>query len=289
MRLAEEEWQISNEQQFLAAADRIICCILLCKCWQCPVQGHQTAASCILALLMSSLKMDGCDHFCISDGFSASNNCCQLLFQPASEMSACLWSTINMSGTNQSSVRLIVVTIKPGHCCVGRTSMLLVRSSGTRHPPGRAVSSFHASLLLASGNELLKIKLTYVLIVVTAAVAHWQNHDCVYRLHVYKWPICVQLVDDLLDFTSSENIMGKPAAADLKLGLATAPVLFASHQVGLVVSWDKFPFWMLLFVQWNFQVWFGIICVFWIEIVILIFACQWYISEMDCFVYYYYF
>ena len=40
-----------------------------------------------------------------------------------------------------------------------------------------------------------------------------------------------QLVDDLLDFVSSENIMGKPAAADLKLGLATAPVLFAAHQV----------------------------------------------------------
>jgi len=41
----------------------------------------------------------------------------------------------------------------------------------------------------------------------------------------------VQLVDDLLDFISSENIMGKPASADLKLGLATAPVLFAAHQV----------------------------------------------------------
>ena len=41
----------------------------------------------------------------------------------------------------------------------------------------------------------------------------------------------VQLVDDLLDFISSENIMGKPASADLKLGLATAPVLFAAEQV----------------------------------------------------------
>jgi len=41
------------------------------------------------------------------------------------------------------------------------------------------------------------------------------------------------LVDDLLDFISSENIMGKPAAADLKLGLATAPVLFAADQVCL--------------------------------------------------------
>ncbi|KAK2175645.1 hypothetical protein NP493_717g01054 [Ridgeia piscesae] len=40
--------------------------------------------------------------------------------------------------------------------------------------------------------------------------------------------IAFQLVDDLLDFTSSEALMGKPTAADLKLGLATAPVLFAA-------------------------------------------------------------
>lgn len=39
-----------------------------------------------------------------------------------------------------------------------------------------------------------------------------------------------QLVDDLLDFVSSTDAMGKPAAADLKLGLATAPVLFACEQ-----------------------------------------------------------
>lgn len=40
--------------------------------------------------------------------------------------------------------------------------------------------------------------------------------------------IAFQLVDDLLDFVSSADQLGKPAAADLKLGLATAPVLFAS-------------------------------------------------------------
>jgi len=42
--------------------------------------------------------------------------------------------------------------------------------------------------------------------------------------------IAFQLVDDLLDFISSESELGKPAAADLKLGLATAPVLFASEK-----------------------------------------------------------
>jgi decaprenyl-diphosphate synthase subunit 1 len=44
--------------------------------------------------------------------------------------------------------------------------------------------------------------------------------------------IAFQLVDDLLDFVASQAELGKPAAADLKLGLATAPVLFAC---------DKFP------------------------------------------------
>ncbi|CAG0891417.1 unnamed protein product [Darwinula stevensoni] len=39
-----------------------------------------------------------------------------------------------------------------------------------------------------------------------------------------------QVVDDILDFESSTELLGKPAAADLKLGIATAPVLFASEK-----------------------------------------------------------
>ncbi|XP_019865686.1 all trans-polyprenyl-diphosphate synthase PDSS1 [Aethina tumida] len=42
--------------------------------------------------------------------------------------------------------------------------------------------------------------------------------------------LAFQLVDDLLDFVSSSSQMGKPTAADLKLGLATAPVLFACEK-----------------------------------------------------------
>uniref|UniRef100_A0A3B4ZMM2 All trans-polyprenyl-diphosphate synthase PDSS1 n=1 Tax=Stegastes partitus TaxID=144197 RepID=A0A3B4ZMM2_9TELE len=42
--------------------------------------------------------------------------------------------------------------------------------------------------------------------------------------------IAFQLVDDVLDFTSGANQLGKPTAADLKLGLATGPVLFACQQ-----------------------------------------------------------
>ncbi|XP_044863159.1 all trans-polyprenyl-diphosphate synthase PDSS1 isoform X2 [Mauremys mutica] len=42
--------------------------------------------------------------------------------------------------------------------------------------------------------------------------------------------IAFQLIDDVLDFTSCADQLGKPAAADLKLGLATGPVLFACQQ-----------------------------------------------------------
>jgi len=42
--------------------------------------------------------------------------------------------------------------------------------------------------------------------------------------------IAFQLIDDWLDFSSNAKLLGKPAAADLKLGLATAPVLFAAEK-----------------------------------------------------------
>lgn len=42
--------------------------------------------------------------------------------------------------------------------------------------------------------------------------------------------LAFQLVDDMLDYTKSGRDLGKPAGADLKLGLATAPLLFAWKQ-----------------------------------------------------------
>ncbi|KAK0520635.1 coq1 putative hexaprenyl diphosphate synthase [Tilletia horrida] len=42
-----------------------------------------------------------------------------------------------------------------------------------------------------------------------------------------------QLVDDLLDFRTTSNMFGKPSGgADLRLGLATAPVLYAWQELG---------------------------------------------------------
>jgi geranylgeranyl pyrophosphate synthase len=40
-----------------------------------------------------------------------------------------------------------------------------------------------------------------------------------------------QIVDDILDFTGASSSLGKPAQADMSLGLATAPILFASETV----------------------------------------------------------
>jgi hypothetical protein len=39
-----------------------------------------------------------------------------------------------------------------------------------------------------------------------------------------------QLIDDLLDFTANTEALGKPTANDLRLGIATAPVLYAAEE-----------------------------------------------------------
>ena len=51
--------------------------------------------------------------------------------------------------------------------------------------------------------------------------------------------LAFQLVDDMLDYTISGEELGKPAGADLELGLATAPLLFAwknNSELGALVG-----------------------------------------------------
>jgi len=52
--------------------------------------------------------------------------------------------------------------------------------------------------------------------------------------HLYEYGchlgLAFQIVDDILDFTSSTNILGKPVGSDLKSGNLTAPVLFAIEE-----------------------------------------------------------
>ncbi len=47
----------------------------------------------------------------------------------------------------------------------------------------------------------------------------------------YHLGMAYQIVDDILDFTGASAGLGKPAQADLHLGLATAPILFAAESV----------------------------------------------------------
>jgi geranylgeranyl pyrophosphate synthase len=47
----------------------------------------------------------------------------------------------------------------------------------------------------------------------------------------YHLGMAFQIVDDILDFSGASSSLGKPAQADMSLGLATAPVLFAAENV----------------------------------------------------------
>merc|ERR1712146_14773 len=47
----------------------------------------------------------------------------------------------------------------------------------------------------------------------------------------YHMGMAFQIVDDILDFTGASATLGKPAQADMELGISTAPVLFASEEV----------------------------------------------------------
>ena len=48
----------------------------------------------------------------------------------------------------------------------------------------------------------------------------------------YHLGMAYQIVDDILDFTGASASLGKPAQADMILGLATAPILIASESAG---------------------------------------------------------
>jgi len=47
----------------------------------------------------------------------------------------------------------------------------------------------------------------------------------------YHLGLAYQIVDDILDFTGTSEALGKPAMADISLGLATAPILYAAEVV----------------------------------------------------------
>ena len=44
--------------------------------------------------------------------------------------------------------------------------------------------------------------------------------------------VCFQMVDDLLDFTADEKVLGKPVASDLREGKLTLPVIYLLRRGG---------------------------------------------------------
>jgi geranylgeranyl pyrophosphate synthase len=46
----------------------------------------------------------------------------------------------------------------------------------------------------------------------------------------YHLGMAYQIIDDILDFTGASAALGKPAQADMELGLATAPILYAAEE-----------------------------------------------------------
>lgn len=58
------------------------------------------------------------------------------------------------------------------------------------------------------------------------------RHITLYTVPVHDphSPPPAQLIDDTLDFSSSTAQLGKPGFADLRLGLATGPALYAAEE-----------------------------------------------------------
>ncbi|RPA98822.1 terpenoid synthase [Choiromyces venosus 120613-1] len=66
------------------------------------------------------------------------------------------------------------------------------------------------------------------------AVLGGATEDVAAKAYVYgrHLGLAFQLVDDMLDYTEDAEQIGKPAGADLELGLATAPVFYACEEFG---------------------------------------------------------
>jgi all-trans-nonaprenyl-diphosphate synthase len=64
------------------------------------------------------------------------------------------------------------------------------------------------------------------------------SEELIMQLYAYgrHLGLAFQIVDDILDFTSTDEVLGKPAGSDLKSGNLTAPVLFAMDEKPFLTS-----------------------------------------------------
>jgi octaprenyl-diphosphate synthase len=87
------------------------------------------------------------------------------------------------------------------------------------------------------------------------AVVGGATDEAELRLAEYAWNLgmAFQLIDDVLDFTAQENVLGKPVGGDLREGKVTLPLIYALQEcsaeehsaVGRVLqdrSYDNVPF-----------------------------------------------
>ena len=91
------------------------------------------------------------------------------------------------------------------------------------------------------------------------AITGGAGETCETRLGEFAWNlgIAFQLVDDVLDFTSHEKVLGKPVGSDLREGKVTLPLIYAlehatpqeREQVATVLkdgNYDRAPFSQIL-------------------------------------------
>jgi octaprenyl-diphosphate synthase len=98
------------------------------------------------------------------------------------------------------------------------------------------------------------------------AIAQGAGETAETRLGEYAWNlgIAFQLIDDILDFTSREKILGKPVGNDLREGKVTLPLIYALESADIEErrlvetvladgSYDQVPFGKILHILHRYQ------------------------------------
>ncbi|GAA5879741.1 hypothetical protein JCM3774_000171 [Rhodotorula dairenensis] len=118
----------------------------------------------------------------------------------------------------------------------GRSTIVSASSLSGRGPTPEIFEHYMRKTYLKTASLIAKSARATVILGGAGSRQGWVKGEAVKDI-AYEYGrnlgIAFQLIDDMLDFTASAAELGKPGGgADLKLGLATAPALYA---------WDEFP------------------------------------------------